>query len=120
MGVKILEVKHSEEHQKTEGERPDPDTAEQVDRPLGVALVEDDQEQVEDDVERPAESVLGTPGRSGSMMDLEFGDPRPLPGGKDGDEPVHLAVEPDPLEHSASIRLHRAAEVMERNPREPG
>ena len=63
---------------------------------------------------------LVRPGGPGAVVDLELGDPRPLPGGEDRDEPVHLAVEPDPFEHPAAVRLHRAAEVVERDAREPG
>ena len=32
---------------------------------------------------------------------------------------MHLAVEPDPFEHAAAVRLHRAAEVVQRHAGDP-
>ena len=54
------------------------------------------------------------------MVDDELGDARTLPGGEDRDEPVHLAVEPDAFEDLAAVGLEGAAEVVERDAREPG
>ena len=45
---------------------------------------------------------------------------RPLPGGEDGDEPVHLAVEADAFQHPSAIGLERAAEVVQRHAGDPG
>ena len=119
-GEDVLEVEHRDEAEERQGERPEADPAEEVDRPLGVALEEADQDQVEHDVERPAQAVLGLAGGAGPVVDDLLGDPRPLPGGEDRDEPVHLAVEPDAFEHPAAIGLQRAAEVVQRDARDPG
>ena len=118
--MEVLEVEHQAEHRKLRRIDAEPDPAEEVDGPLGVALVEADQDQVEHDVEGAAEAVLGPAGGPGPVVDHQLGDPGALPGGEDRDEPVHLAVEPDPLEHLAAVGLHRAAEVVERDAREPG
>ena len=60
-------------------ERPEPEPAEEVERTLGVALEEADQDQVEDNVEGPADSVLGPAGGPRAMVDDQLGDPRALP-----------------------------------------
>ena len=87
--------------------------------PLSVALEEPDQDQVQDDIERAAQSVLGFPGGARAMINDELRDPRALPGGEDRDESMHLAIEPDPFEHAAAIRLERAAKIVQRDTGEP-
>ena len=119
-GKDPLEIEHGDEANQRHGERPEADPPEEVDRPLGVALKEADQDQVEHHVERPPQPVLGLAGGPGPMVHDLLGDPRSLPGGKDGNEPVHLAVQPDSGENPAAISLQSAAEVVERDSRDPG
>ena len=47
------------------------------------------------------------------MVDDDFGDLGAVPLRVDGEEAVHLAIEPDALDDLAPIRLQRAAEVVQ-------
>ena len=64
-------------------------------------------------------SVLGPPRGSRAMVNDQLGDPCALPGGEDRDEAVHLAVESHAFEHAAAVCFHCAAEVVQRDSREP-
>ena len=80
----VLEIKHRQETEEAQAERPQPEPAEEVQGPLRVALEEPDQDQVEDDVERPSQPVLGLAGGPWPMVDDQFGDPRPCQAAKIG------------------------------------
>lgn len=49
---------------------------------------------------------------AGMMPDHCLGNACAHPGGVDGDEPVHLAIERDVLNHLAAVGFQRAPEVM--------
>ena len=110
--VEVLEEEHQAEGQEAQEHRPQPDPAEQVDGPLGLLLEEADQDQVEDDVEGPAQPVFRLAGGAGPVVHLGLDHAGALPCGEDRDESVHLAVELHAFEHAAAIRLHRAAEIV--------
>ena len=83
-GKDVLEVEHRHEGENAQAERPEAEPAEEVQGALGVALEEADQDQVEDDVESPAEAVLGPAGGAWAVVDDQLGDPRPCQAAKIG------------------------------------
>ena len=103
--MKVFEVEHGSEREEAEEDRLEPDPAEQVHGALGVSVEEADQEQVKDDVEGAAETVLGPPSGTGTVIDDNLGNARALPGGENRDEPVHLTVEPDSFEHTPPVQI---------------
>ena len=74
-----LEIDHQGEHQEAQENRPESDATEEMNRALGIAMEETDQEQIEDHVKSPAKSILGLACDSRAVMDDHLGDPRPLP-----------------------------------------
>src|SRR5438105_14856966 len=54
------------------------------------------------------------------MRHRDFGAARPLPGGVDRDETMHLAIEPHVFDYLAAVRLQRAAVIVQPNMQQLG
>jgi len=74
---------------------------------------------VEKHLQRPRQPVLRLPLLARMVPDHLLGDARAGPLGVDGDEAVHLTVEPDRLEHLAPISLEGAAVVVQAHAAHP-
>jgi hypothetical protein len=92
--------------------------AEEIDGLGGVAAEEGDGEQVEQHLEHAVEAVLAHARDARVVGDHHLGDAGAGPARVDGDEAVHLAVEPVGLEHPAAVGLEGAAVVVDAHARD--
>ncbi len=80
--------------------------------PAHVLEQEPNRQQIEKHAESPADSVMALAAQPVHVLDRHLADRRAVPARQRRDEPVHLAVERNVVDHLAPIGLERRAEVV--------
>ena len=88
-------------------------------RPAHVLQQEADGQKIEEDAEGAPDAVVTLAPHTVQICNGNFADRRALPTGQRGNEPVHLSVKRDALDHPTAIGLEGSAEVMNVDAREP-
>ena len=96
-----------------------PDQPEDLQRPRRVAQQELDRHQIEDDADGPRQPVLRDAGAARPMIDDDLVDLHADLAGDRRQEAMHLAVEPQRLDHLGAKHLQRAAVVVQLARRSP-
>ena len=93
---------------------------EEVQRPAHVLQEKADCQQIEEDAEGAPDAVVALAPHTIQVCDGNLADRSAVPTGQRRNEPVHLSVKRDVLDHFAAIRLEGRAEVVNIDAREPG
>ena len=94
------------------------DRTEEVQRTRHVAQQEADGDEIRGDAPGTREAIVRLVLRTRDVRDGHFGDPRAAPARQGWNEPVQIAVEPDPFDHRRAIRLERRPEIVQRHARQ--
>ena len=89
-----------------------PKRAEEVQRPAHVLQQEPNRQQIEEHAERAPDAVVALAALAVHVLDRNLADRRAIPARQRRNEPVHLAIQRNVLDHFMPIRLERRAEVV--------
>ncbi len=108
-----------DEHQEGGHGEEGGELAEHLDRPRAVVQKKLNGDQVENHADRAGDSILGLAELPRVVTYLHLVERPAHPARKRGDEPVHLAVEPDVLDHVAVVHLQRTSMIVQVHPGDP-
>src|ERR1035438_2887293 len=122
IGMRLKNL-HPQQHRRDQAAHHDAqhtEPAKKVHWTAHVSEKEPNCHEIEEDAERPSDSIVAPAPLTVHIPDGNFADRCAIPTGQRRDEPVHLPVERNVLDHFTAISLESRAKVVDVYAREPG